>query len=80
MGYCLIFLNYCKYKSSLFYFKFFANNLRDKDFDDPGAPMINKGNFVLMQTKQAYRFYFKESFKAIGLSQLIFNLEQKSDY
>ena len=80
MGYCLIFLNLFRYSSSLFYFKFFDRILSDNDLEHPGAPIIRKGNLVLIHTKHVYKFSLRESFRAIGLSQFMFSLEQKSDY
>ncbi len=50
----------------------------DKDFEQPGPPIIIIGSLFCMQTKEAYIFYLKELFLAIDLSENI-NLSQKSD-
>lgn len=64
----------------IFSLRFLASILSDRDFEQPGAPIIKSGSLVFMQTKQVYKFYLRESLTAIGESQLNDSLEQRSDY
>lgn len=36
----------------IFSFRFLVNILRERDFEQPGAPIMRSGSLVFMQTKQ----------------------------